>query len=331
MTSDMLGKERILVLGGAGFIGSHVTHRLVEQGAKVRVFSRPGHTIQNLSDVIDDVELVFGNFSDEGQLKSALRGVQRVVHLVSTTFPATTIDTGIFDIESNICPTLRLLQECVKEDVQKLVYLSSGGTVYGEPKTNPITEDHPLEPKSLYGQSKKLIESYIDFFVRTQSLNATVLRVSNAFGPRQNPYGAQGLIGVAMACAMENRPVNILGDGSAQRDYIFVTNIVDGIMAALFSESAATVNLSSGQGRSVTEILDTVEHVSGRTLQRHFDADRDSDVKQNILSNDKAFQTLGWKPQTDFEEGMKQTWQWIHNELGATRCKDTSQSRNETS
>ncbi|EMI52269.1 NAD-dependent epimerase/dehydratase family protein [Rhodopirellula sallentina] len=326
----MLSEKRILVLGGAGFIGSHVTHRLVELGAKVRVLSRPGRSVQNLTGVIDDIELVFGNFSDEGHLRTSLEGIDQVVHLISTTFPATTTSSGIYDIESNIIPTLRLLQECVNKGVQKLVYLSSGGTVYGEPKTDPITEDHALDPKSIYGQSKKVIESYIEFFVRTRSLNTTTLRVSNAFGPRHNPYGVQGLIGVAMACAIENRTVTILGDGSAERDYIYVDDVVAGVIAALSTETADTVNLSSGQGRSVSEVLDTVERVSGRPVLRRFDANRDSDVNKNVLCNQRARTLLNWSPQTEFEDGMRKTWQWIQSELGTLKPNDSSQSGNES-
>jgi UDP-glucose 4-epimerase len=306
----MKGKN-ILVLGGAGFIGSHLTQRLVQAGAKVRVFSRPGKSVKNIAAVLEQIELIYGDFMDEVILKKAVSDINCVVHLISTTFPSTTVESGVYDVYSNLIPTIRLLEYCVKEGVEQIVYASSGGTIYGEPEHLPITEEHPLAPLSIYGQSKKVIESYFSFFSRTNEIDVQTLRISNPYGPQQNPYGVQGIIAVALGCALDGRKFKVFGKGDTVRDYIYIDDVIDAILCAIETKGSTIVNVSSGKGKSVNEILETLEKISGRKIEKIFNDKRLGDVSVNILSNQKACQLYSWRPKIELEAGLVRTWDWL--------------------
>ncbi|TGO03655.1 nucleoside-diphosphate sugar epimerase [Candidatus Thiomargarita nelsonii] len=306
----MKGKN-ILVLGGTGFIGSHLTQRLVQAGAKVKVFTRPGKSVKNIANVLEKIELIYGDFMDEVSLKKAVSDVDCVVHLISTTFPSTTLESGVYDVYSNLIPTIRLLEYCVKAGVEQIVYASSGGTIYGEPEQIPITEEHPLIPKSMYGQSKKVIESYFSFFSRTYRINVQTMRISNPYGPRQNPYGAQGIIAVALGCVLDGRKFKVFGKGDTVRDYIYIDDVIDAMLCAIETKESAIVNVSSGKGKSVNEILETLERISGRKIDKIFNEKRLGDVSVNILSNQSACQLYSWRPQIELEEGLVRTWDWL--------------------
>lgn len=307
--------NRILVIGGAGFIGANLVFALINSGASVKVFTRAGRSVRNLSKILDRIELVYGDFMDEAALKKALLGIDCVIHLVSTTFPGTSIDSGVYDVFSNLIPTIRLLETCVQYKIQKVIYASSGGTIYGEPKETPIAEEHLLDPKSMYGLSKKTIEGYLSFFARNFNINIQMLRLSNPYGPYQNPYGAQGLIGVAFRSALENSTLKVYGQGDTVRDYIYIEDVMSAFQCALKSEKSDTFNISSGTGKSVNEVLKAIEEVSGREIKKDFIPQRRGDVQTNILSNKKAFESYQWKPEISFDDGILDTWKWIKNEF----------------
>jgi UDP-glucose 4-epimerase len=196
-----------------------------------------------------------------------------------------------------------------------LIYASSGGTIYGEPKEKLITEDHPLDPKSMYGHSKKVIESYMNFFVKNSEVNIQTLRISNPFGPYQNPYGAQGVVATAFRCTLNNSVFNVFGKGLTVRDYIFVDDVVDAIISSMKADKSHLVNISSGVGRSVLDIIGSIQKISGKEIKTKFIDQREGDVEVSILSNKKAASVYGWQPKTNFDEGLVKTWQWISSEI----------------
>lgn len=310
-----LKSKRVVILGGAGFIGSNLSYRLVKEGASVKIFTRAGRAIKNVSKILNDVELVYGDFMDEVALKKATADADYIIHLISTTFPGTSIDSGVYDIYSNLIPTIRLLEICKSSKGGRLIYASSGGTIYGEPKEQLITEDHPLNPKSMYGQSKKVIESYMNFFVKNSDVNIQTLRISNPFGPYQNPYGAQGVVATAFRCALNNSVFNVFGKGLTVRDYIFVDDVVEAMISSMKADKSHLVNISSGVGRSVLEVVESIQKISGREIKTKFIDQREGDVEVSILSNEKAAKVYNWRPKTNFEEGLLKTWQWISSEI----------------
>jgi UDP-glucose 4-epimerase len=248
---------------------------------------------------------------DDVALRKALDGIDTVFHLVSTTFPGMTIESSVYDVLSNLLPTIRLLEICISNGVKKIVYASSGGTIYGEPSKTTISEDHQLLPKSAYGQSKLTIENYLRFYARTTELEVNILRISNPFGPRQNPYGIQGLIAVAMGCAYNGRTVKIFGKGETVRDYIYIDDVIDALLLAAKRPGSFITNISTGKGYSVVEIIDAIEKVTGKVIRREFVPMRKGDVTINVLENRLAYEIYGWKPKTRIEDGLSNTWEWI--------------------
>lgn len=303
--------DNILVLGGAGFIGERLTRALVSVGYGVRIFTRRGGSIENVSDLFDRVEIHRGDFQDSFAVKAALVGVDIVIHLVTTTYPNSHTGSSVYDIETNLVPTVRLLEECSQAGVKKVIYLSSGGTIYGEPKTVPIDENHPLEPLSIYGHSKKLVESYLDFYAANSDLLISTLRVSNPYGPGQNPYGVQGLIAIACAHLLEDREMRILGDGSSVRDYLYIDDLISAMLSTIKLEEPIKVNISSSKGHSIIEILAKLEEISNLKFRKRYSETPLGYVQNNILSNLLAQELLAWKPQFSIDHGLSETWRWI--------------------
>lgn len=309
-----MGAGKTLILGGAGFIGANVTHRLVKEGHDVRVFTRAGRSVKNIASLLPYIELIYGDYMDEVALRKAMTGVDSVVHLISTTFPGTSSDIGTYDVFSNLIPAIRVLENCFANNISRLVYASSGGTIYGE-SDSIINEDHSLNPKSMYGLSKKNIEGYLSFFAKNHQLNVQILRLSNPYGPYQNPYGAQGIIAAAFRSILDETSVKIIGDGQTIRDYIYIEDAVNAFVKALQMQESSTVNISSGKGKSILEILELIEKVSGRKIQREYVHQRQGDVFKNVLDNTRAKSIYNWQPQTAFQEGLTSTWEWITQEI----------------
>jgi len=263
----------------------------------------------NLRSVLSGIELIHGDFMDDAVLKQALQGVETVFHLVTTTFPNMQIESGNYDLLSNLLPTIRLL-ELARESghVRRLVYASSGGTIYGEPQFLPISEDHPREPKSAYGQSKLTIENYLSFYARTTPLDISILRLSNPYGPGQNTLGTQGLIAVAMGCALDNRPLKVFGDGQSMRDYIYIDDVIEALIKTC-SIAPVLANVSSGVGHNVHDIIAAVEAACGRTIVKDQIPARPGDVSVNILDNSRAIEKLQWAPRMGLHAGIEKTWQ----------------------
>lgn len=300
-----------LILGGAGFIGGNLARALVARGERPRILTRSSSSLSNLEDILDSIEIVYGDFMDDVALRKTLREIDVVFHLISTTFPNTTIESSVYDVFSNLIPTIRLIELCIISGIKKVVYASSGGTIYGNPQKIPITEDHPLKPKSIYGQSKLTIENYLNFYARSTELDVNVLRISNPFGPGQKLLGVQGIIAVAMGCLYYGRSLKIYDGGEPVRDYIYISDVIDALIVASQKSGSSIVNISSGIGRSVIQVIRAIEEVSGQEIKKEFVAPRPGDVKVNILSNKLAYQIYDWYPKVEFKKGVSNTWQQI--------------------
>ncbi|MGD9787005.1 MAG: NAD-dependent epimerase/dehydratase family protein [Sulfuricellaceae bacterium] len=297
---------KVLVIGGAGFIGSNVVKELLLSGHAVRLYTRPTQSLGRLADQMEKVEVVHGDFMDDHAVSETLQGVDAVVHSLSTTFPKTVLQSAAYDVMSNLLPTMRLVDHCLKMGIHNLTYLSSGGTVYGEAEYVPIDEDHPRNPISLYGLSKLTIENYLRFISNVQPLSIKILRVSNPYGPSQNFFGVQGIVGVALGCLLHHRPFTIFGDGQNVRDYIHVVDVAHAVRLAVEHTANLTVNIGTGMGTTITGLLEQIELATGRTLDKVFLPDRGIDVRQNILDNRLAKEALGWTPRYSLSEGLQE-------------------------
>lgn len=299
---------RVLVLGGSGFIGSHIVDKLLAEGHNVRVFDRGAELYRPTPPA---AEFIKGDFSDEADIKPALEGIDVVFHLISTTVPSTANLDPVADIMGNLVATVRLLELMRKRGIKRLLYLSSGGTVYGIPQTDTVTEDHPLAPISSYGIVKVAIENYIRIEADLHGLLPLILRPSNPYGPRQGHGGIQGAIGTFMWRAAHGELIELWGDGSVVRDFIHITDLAKLCLSSLGTDRTGIFNAGSGQGHSIRDILETVARVSGKSLTPAIKPGRKLDVPRIVLDITAAKQALDWQPEIGLEEGLSETWQWI--------------------
>jgi UDP-glucose 4-epimerase len=304
--------EVAVVLGGAGFLGSHLTEALLAAGRPVRVFDRKNADLRKLEHLGSGWTFLGGDFVNEADQRDALRGAGTVFHLVSTTLPATSAMNPVYDVETNLVATLRLLDLAVETGVRRVVFVSSGGTVYGLPRAVPIPEDHPTDPLVAYGVVKLAIEKYLRLYHRHRGLPHRILRLSNPYGPRQDPEGMQGAASVFLGRVHAGLPIEIWGDGSVVRDYLYVEDAVAGILAAEGTEGTeGTYNIASGRGVSLNELLTAIAQATGRNVEVRYLPSRPFDVPVNVLSIEKARRELGWEPRVGLAEGLRRTWAWL--------------------
>lgn len=300
---------RFLVLGGNGFMGTHLVDRLLESGHYVGVYDRGPNKFRTLP---QGAEYVEGDLGNHGLICEALDGTEVVYHFVSTTLPKTSNDDPIYDVRSNLIDTLQFLESCVEAGVRKVIFASSGGTVYGMPKEVPIKEDHPTNPVSSYGIVKLAIEKYLHLFHYLYGLDYAALRISNPYGPYQNPLGQQGAISVFLRHVYEGTPVTIWGDGSVVRDYLYVSDVVNALELAATEETHHKVfNVGSGHGASLNELLHLISGVVGEQPEVEYVSGRSLDVPVSVLDVSRAEEELGWEPQVKLAEGIAWSWDWI--------------------
>lgn len=300
----------ILVLGGSGFIGSHLCEQLVEAGHDVTVFHSPEGNRSNLARIASQLTIVEGNFNDARDLDKVVSRAEVVVHLINATLPGNSLLDPIYDTQMNLISSIQLLNQCVKAGVSKVVFISSGGTVYGIPSEQPIRESHPLNPISPYGISKLAIEKYLALYHHHFGLDYTILRLSNPFGPRQSPGRGQGVIATWLDKVVQGEPVEIWGDGSVVRDYLYIEDAVWAIhQAILKSTTEKTFNVGSGQGHSLLELHALIEKQVGKSIQIRFREMQKVDVPVNVLDVSLIRSHLGWAPRVSLEEGLGRLWQ----------------------
>lgn len=302
---------KVLILGGNGFIGSHLVDKFLVEGHSVRVFDK---NEEHYRGQLPNVDYHLGEFGNRGLLSEALDGVDVVVHLISTTLPKTSNDDPVFDVKSNVIETLFLLEQCVEKKVKKIIFTSSGGTVYGIPQNLPVREDHIMEPICSYGIGKLTIEKYLALFKQLHNLDYVIIRPSNPFGSRQNPFGIQGAIPVFLGKIAQNKPLQIWGDGEVIRDYLYVEDLVDAIFISVIKKTMSTTfNIGSGNGSSLNQLLAIMKEVTNCDFEVSYTEARSYDVPEIYLDITRANTELGWKPSKSLEYGIKQTWDFINN------------------
>lgn len=299
--------SRVLIFGGAGFIGQHLSLALALSGAKVRCFDlnapKPNSIVSHMD---GQIEWVRGDFSEASQLERAVRGVDYIFHLVSTTLPDTSNRDLEKDLSSNVFSTLKLLEIIKSSEIKKLLFISSGGTVYGIPKKIPIPESHETAPLCGYGIHKLAIEKYLYLYNYNYGLDYCILRLSNPYGIAQISDRPQGVIGKFVYKAVRGDPLEIWGDGKVVRDYIYMDDVTEALAMAMRYEGPEKVfNVGSGVGHSLLEIIDLIEGETGRRLDVSFTAPRQSDVPLNVLDVSLIREKLGWEPKTDIRTGIR--------------------------
>lgn len=301
---------KALVLGGNGFIGSHVVDALLKAGHKVRVFDRGAGLYRN---TIPTVDYRIGSFSDVPALAEALEGVDAVFHLISTTVPSTSNLDPVGDVEGNLIGTVRLLQLMVQKGIRRIVYLSSGGTVYGVPEILPIPESHSLRPICSYGVVKVAVENYLFMYQSLHGIQPVVLRASNPYGERQTHAGVQGVIGTFLAKVLSGEKIEIWGDGSIVRDFVHVKDLAALCVDAGDNLYTGILNAGSGVGHSINDIINVISLVVGAEVSHEFKQGRAYDVPRVVLDITKVKNELGWHPKINLQDGLFDTWRWMRS------------------
>jgi len=301
---------RILVTGGAGFIGSTVADRFLSLGHEVailddlstgfREFVHPKAQFHHAS-VADPaaVERVFASFRPE-----------LVDHHAAQIDVRHSVTDPVHDATINLLGGLVLLQACTRHQVRKFVYASTGGALYGEGRMLPATEDHPVNPEAPYGASKHALEHYLYIWKLLHGLDYTVLRYPNVYGPRQNPHGEAGVNAIFIGLMLEGRRPKIFGTGDQVRDYLFVDDVVDANVIALEKGSGEMLNIGTGVGTSVLDIVRELNVILGTAIEPIHEAARPGEIQRIFLDASRARASLGWAPKVSFREGLRRTVEW---------------------
>lgn len=305
-------KESCIIFGGGGFIGSHIAEDLLANGIRVTVFDKLNASKKNVAHILDKIDFIEGDFNNEVDISKALKGKNYVVHLVSSTVPATSNQNTFYDVESNLISSLHLFEKCVEYNINRLVFISSGGTVYGNPVKLPINEKHPTEPTSSYGIIKLAIEKYLFLYNVLKGLDYKILRFANPYGERQNPFLTQGLIAHLLYKIKKGETLEVWGDGKVIRDYFYIKDGARSIYRSLKDKTSNRIyNISSGKGHSINQILERFRRVLKLDFDVKYLPGRKFDVRSNILDNRLAARNLKWVPEFSFNEGLKNTWRYF--------------------
>ena len=290
------------MLGGSGFIGSHITEQLVLLGNDVTVFDKTLNK-KNLAGVLDKTKFVKGDFQNSAEVREALKGNEIVFHCIHSTFPRESVGKALFDAQTNIVPSVSLMESAVKENVEKIVYISSIA-VYGNPEKIPITETHKTNPITPYAASKIAIENYLELFRLTSGLNYAVLRPTAAYGERQAMTSKTGVINNFVFSAIQGKPIEIFGDGSTVRDLTHAEDIATAAAKAAFMKTKSRLfNIGTGKGITLNELAEKVRQITNskskiiRTKSR-------ADPEKHVFDVLRANKELGWSARISLDEGI---------------------------
>ena len=297
---------RVVIVGGAGFLGCAIGTRLAAAGHAVRVLDTAGRLAAQ-SGRLGGFECAPFDFSSGKDSSDLLAGAGALVHLGCTTNPAQSMLDMAHDAESNIGPSLRLFDSAARAGVRRVVFSSSGGTVYGAPRQLPVREDHAPAPLSAYGVSKWAIEGYLAIDPRLEGVS---LRIANPYGPQQLEGAAVGVIARYVAQLARGERLQVWGDGSVVRDYIAVEDVADAFLAAVESPAMPerVYNIGSGTGLSLREVIDAVFAACGREVPVDYLPRRDYDVPAIVLDSSAFTRWTGWTPRIPLAEGLSRLW-----------------------
>jgi UDP-glucose 4-epimerase len=304
------------VIGGSGFIGSHVVELLVSQGRQVTVIGRneiPTRPIPKTA------RYVAAHYDDEKVLSGVLHDVDEIIHLANSTVPKTSLENPVQDLLANVPASIKLFDAASRLSIRKLVFVSSGGTVYGKTSTVPTKEDDPKNPISPYGITKLAIENYALMFSELKGLPVVCVRPGNAYGERQRPFLEQGFVATAISSVLTGKEVVVFGENGTIRDYVYVKDVARGILASLdHGKVRVCYNIGTGIGKSNLDVLDAIRPCAdsaGYPMRVRIEPARPFDVPINILDSDKLHLETGWQASMSFEEGIRNTWNWHIREL----------------
>jgi UDP-glucose 4-epimerase len=310
---------KILVTGGAGFIGSNAVDAYLREGHEVVV-------VDNLFSGLRENLNPKAKFYEVDIRDAALSDVfaaekpQVVAHFAAQIDVRRSVEEPTFDAEVNILGSIAVLENCVRHGVEKFIFASTGGAIYGDPEPSamPVPETYVPRPISHYGTSKLCVEHYIGLYNILYKLRYTILRFPNVYGPRQNPHGEAGVCAILTGLMLEGKTPTLYGFGKPTRDYVYVGDIAQGAVLALDKGDGETLNLGSGKGTSVRDIFDTLQRLTGFEGEPILKPMRPGEVQDIYITGARAKQVLGWEPKVEFEEGLRRTLEHVKTQEAST-------------
>ena len=313
--SSSLQRTTVCVIGAGGFIGSHLVDALLEQGCYVTAVSRklPGLIeFDALSN--SNLTLHCADIRDSSSLDTAINTADIVVHLASSSLPQSSNLDPRDDISNNLLGSLNIIESCIKYNVKKLIYISSGGTVYGNPTFVPISECHSTNPTCSYGINKLATEKYLQLYNKLHHLNYIILRLANPYGDRQRLDIGQGVVPSFLGKAIRAEPLEVWGDGAVVRDFLYISDVIRAvILACQYNGSEKLFNIGSGVGLSINQLISLIEDILGFKANVVYKSSRAFDVPTNVLSIKKAATYLNWSPTVSPQKGISKFYQYLLN------------------
>jgi UDP-glucose 4-epimerase len=304
---------RALVTGGAGFIGSHLVDALLERGAEVLVIDdlSTGRR-ENLEGALGSgADLIEADVTDAAAISGVIneRSPDIAFHLAAQMDVRVSISDPVFDASVNIGGTINLLEAARRGDVGRVVFASTGGAIYGEgsERNPPLDESAECLPDAPYGQSKFAAEGYLSLYARLYGLSTIALRLGNVYGPRQDPLGEAGVVAIFCGALLDGRTPKVFGDGEQTRDYVYVADIVEALLAAGDSRTVGTFNIGTGTETGVLDLGRMIGRACDRPFEPEMAPPRQGEVQRIAIESSRAAEELGWSAKTSLEDGLEQT------------------------
>ena len=310
--------NKALVIGGNGFIGSHLVDSLVNRGWGVTVFDLYRRRYDSVPQGVNFIQGDLGVSTTNIEAILEKTAADVVFHLAWNSIHETSLQNPTNDLVSNLTPTINIVQACT-ELGKKLIFLSSGGAIYGITDEKYIPETHPLNPLSPYGIGKLAVEKYLEMYRYLHGLDYAVLRPSVPFGPRQDYLKRQGAAAVFLYRVSQGLPVTIWGDGNNIRDFFYISDLINAILkcADYNLQNHRIFNVGGSEGITLNQLLIQVENVTGKKAIPEYQPARPFDPPQIVLDTTRIREEMGWKPEVTFSEGVQKTWNWIAHTISS--------------
>lgn len=313
---------RIVVTGGAGFIGSNLVDTLLGEGHTVTVVDNLStgkfDNLFNVKDAAKENRFSFlhTDIRDDG-LTAAFKGKEQevVIHLAAQADVRISVKSPVMDADVNVLGTINVLQMAADSGVKRFINTSSGGCVYGEPAHIPVAEDAPRYPGSPYGVSKNVAEEYIRYYERSRGMSCCTLALANVYGPRQNAFGEAGVVAIFIGKILGGEVPAIFGDGEQTRDFVYVGDVIDAYRAALSRGDGEFLNIGTGLQTSVNELYRGIAEIMDFDIAAEYAPEREGELDHISLDASKAETVLGWRPRTSMQEGLSRTAEWYAQNL----------------
>lgn len=301
---------KILVTGGAGFIGSWVSEEYLKNGHEVLIIDNLSTgKKENLPDGADFIEC---DIKDKDYIQKVFKDFQPEIvnHHASQINVRASVENPVFDAETNVVGSINVLEQSVKNSIRRFIFSSTGGAIYGEPENLPVDEKTIQSPLSPYGVSKLCVENYIKFYSRIYGLDYIILRYSNVYGERQNPHGEAGVVAIFCTNILNGKPCKIFGDGNQTRDYVHVSDVAKANLLSLKGASGI-YNIGTSVETSVNDIIGELKKIVDADFKVINEPERAGEVMRISLENSLAYEQIGWQPGLDLENGLRKTWSWF--------------------